>query len=51
MKELDSLVQRIRIFNKGMGMDFSTEKCATERKSVGIELPDGKVLWRIAHKA
>ena len=32
VKELDSLVQRIHIFNKGMGMDFSTEKCATERK-------------------
>ena len=36
MKELDSLVQRIRIFNKGMGMDFSTEKCATERKDCEI---------------
>ena len=36
VKELDSLVQRIRIFNKGMGMDFSTEKCATERKDCEI---------------
>ena len=50
-KELDSLVQTIRIFNKDKGMGFSIEKCAMlmiEKgkivKSVGIELPHGKVI-------
>ena len=50
-KELDSLVQAIRIFSKDIGMEFSIEKCAMlmiEKgkivKSVGIELPDGKVI-------
>ena len=50
-KELDSLVQTIRIFSKDIGMEFSIEKCAMlviEKgkivKSVGIELPDGKVI-------
>ena len=49
-KELDSLVQTIRIFSKDIGMEFGIEKCAVlviEKgkivKSVGIELPDGKV--------
>ena len=50
-KELDSLVQTIRIFSKDIEMEFSIEKCAMlviEKgkivKSVGIELPDGKVI-------
>ena len=50
-KELDSLVQAIRIFSKDIGMEFGIEKCAMlviEKgkivKSVGIELPDGKVI-------
>ena len=44
-KELDSLVQAVRIFSKDIGMEFGIEKCAmlvTEKekivKSVGIEL-------------
>ena len=50
-KELDSLVQTIRIFNKDIGMGFGIEKCAMlviEKgkivKSVGIDLPHGKVI-------
>ena len=50
-KELDSLVQTIRIFGKDIGMTFGIKKCAIlviEKgkfvKSVGIELPDGKVI-------
>ena len=50
-KELDSLVQTIRIFSKDIGMEFGIEKCAVlviEKgkivKSVGIELPKGKVI-------
>ena len=49
-KELDSLVRTILIFSKDIGMEFGIEKCAMlgiEKgkivKSVGIELPDGKV--------
>ena len=49
-KELDSLVQTIRIFSKDIGMVFSIEKCAIlviEKGkiviSVGIDLPVGKV--------
>ena len=49
--ELDSLVQTIHIFSKDMGMEFDIEKCAMlviEKgkivKSVGIEVPDGKVI-------
>ena len=49
-KELDSLVQAIRIFSKDIGIEFGIEKFAVlviEKgkivKSVGIELPDGKV--------
>ena len=50
-KELDSLGQTLRIFSKDKGMKFGIEKCAMlviEKgkivKSVGIELPDGKVI-------
>ena len=50
-KELHSLVQTIRIFSKDIGMEFGIEKCAMlviEKgkivKSVGIELPHGKVI-------
>ena len=50
-KGLDSLVQTIRVFSEGIGMEFGIEKCAMlvmEKgkivKSVGIELPDGKVI-------
>ena len=48
---LDSLVQAVRVFTKDIGMEFGIEKCAmlvTEKgkivKSVGMELPDGKVI-------
>ena len=48
---LDSLVQTVRVFSEDIGMEFDTEKCAmlvTEKekiaKSVGVELPDGKVI-------
>ena len=50
-KELDSLVQTVRFFSEDTGMEFGIEKCAIlvmEKgkivKSVGIELPDGKVI-------
>ena len=50
-KGLDSLVQRVRVFREDIGMEFGIEKCAmlvVEKgkivKSVGIELPDGKVI-------
>ena len=50
-KELDSLVQTVHVFSEDIGMEFGLEKCATlvmEKgkivKSVGIELPDGKVI-------
>ena len=50
-KELDSLVQTVRVFSKDIGMEFGIEKCAMlvmEKgkiaMSVGIELPDGKVI-------
>ena len=50
-KELDFLVQTIRIFSKDIGVEFGIEKCAMlviEKgkivKSVGIELTDGKVI-------
>ena len=49
-KGLDSLVQVVRVFSEDIGMEFGLEKCAMlvmekEKivKSVGIELPDGKV--------
>ena len=50
-KGLDSLVQTGRVFSEDIGMEFGIGKCATlvmekEKivKSVGIELPDGKVI-------
>ena len=50
-KGLDSLVQTIHVFSEDTGMEVGTEKRAmlvTEKgkivKSVGIELPDGKVI-------
>ena len=50
-KGLDSLVQTVRVFSEDIGMEFSIEKCAMLVmqkgkivKSVGIELPDGKVI-------
>ena len=49
-KGLDSLVQTVPVFSGDIGMEFGIEKCAMlvmEKgkivKSVGIELPDGKV--------
>ena len=48
---LVSLVQTVRVFSEDIGMEFGIEKCAMlvmEKgkivKSVGIELPDGKVI-------
>ena len=48
---MNSLVQTVRVFSEDIGMEFGIEKCATlvmEKgkivKSVGIELPDGKVI-------
>ena len=53
-KELDSFVWTIHIFSKDVGMEFGIEKSAMlviEKgkivKSVGIELPDGKVIKSI----
>ena len=50
-KGLDSLVQNVCVFSEDIGMEFGIEKCTMlvmERgkfvKSVGIELPDGKVI-------
>ena len=50
-KELDSLVQTIHVFGVDIRMEFGREKCAMlviEKgkivKSVGIELPDGRVI-------
>ena len=50
-KGLDSLEQIVRVFSEDIGMEFGIEKCAMlvmEKgkivKSVGIELPDGKVI-------
>ena len=50
-KGLDSLVQAVRVFSKDIGMEFGIEKYAKlvmekEKilKSVGIQLPDGKVI-------
>ena len=50
-KELDSLIQTVRIFSEDIGMEFGIEKCAMlvmKRgkivKSEGIELPEGKVI-------
>ena len=48
---LDSLVQTVRVFSEDIGMEFGIEKCVMlvmEKgkivMSVGIELPDGKVI-------
>ena len=48
-KELDSLIQTVRVFNQDIRMEFGIDKCATivlKRrnlvKSGGIKLPDGK---------
>ena len=50
-KGLDSLVQTVCVFSEDIGMEFGIEKCprlVMEKgkivKSVGIELPDGKVI-------
>ena len=50
-KGLDSFVQIVCVFSEDIGMEFGIEKCAMlvmEKgkivKSVGIELPDGKVI-------
>ena len=50
-KGLDSLVQTIRIFSEDIEMEFGIEKRAMlviekgkNVKSVGLELPDGKVI-------
>ena len=50
-KGLHSLAQTVRVFSEDIGMKFGIEKCAMlvmEKgkivKSVGIELPDGKVI-------
>ena len=50
-KRLDKLVQTGHVFSKDIGMEFGIEKCAMLVikkgkivKSVGIELPDDKVI-------
>ena len=50
-KRLDSLVQTVCVFSEDIGMEFGIKKCAMlvmekEKivKSVGIELPDSKVI-------
>ena len=50
-KGLDSLEQTVRVFSEDTGMEFFIEKCdmlVMEKrkivKSVGIDLPDGKVM-------
>ena len=50
-KGLDSLVQTVHVFSKDIGMECGIEKCAIlvmEKgkivKSVGIKLPDGKLI-------
>ena len=50
-KELDSLVQTVRVFSEGIGMKFRIKKCsmlAMKRvkkvKSDGIKLPDDTVM-------
>ena len=50
-KGLDSLVQTVCVFSEDIGMEFGIENCAKlvlEKGktvgSVGIELPDGKVI-------
>ena len=50
-KGLDSLARTVRVFSEDIGMEFGIGKCAMLvmekgkiEKSVGIELPDGKVI-------
>ena len=50
-KGLDSSIQTVHVFSEDIGMEFGIEKCAMlvlEKgkivKSIGIELPDGKVI-------
>ena len=50
-KGLESLVETIRVFSEDIGMEFGIDKCALLKmekgkivKSVGIELPNGKVI-------
>ena len=50
-KGLDSLLLSVRVFSEDIGMEFGVEKCAMlvmEKgkivKSVGIELPNGKII-------
>ena len=50
-KDLDSIVQTVRVFSENIGMGFCIEQCAMivmEKgkivNSVGIEFPDGKVI-------
>ena len=50
-KELDSLIQTVRVFSKDIGMQFGIEKCSTlvlkrgkRIKSNGIKMPDDKVI-------
>ena len=50
-KGLDSLVQTVSVFSEDIGMEFGIEKCAMLVmqkgkivKSIGIDLPDGKVI-------
>ena len=50
-KGMDSLVQTVGVFSEDVGIEFGIEKCAMlvmEKgkivKSVGIELPNGKVI-------
>ena len=56
-KRLDSLVQTVCVFSEDIGMEFGIEKCVMlvmEKgkivKSVGIELPDGKVIKSLEEK-
>ena len=50
-KGLDSLLLSVRVFSEDIGMEFGVEKCTMlvmEKgkivKSVGIELPNGKII-------
>ena len=50
-KELDSLIQTVRVFSKDIGMQFGIEKCSTlvmkrgkRIKSDGIKMPDDTVI-------
>ena len=50
-KGLGSLVQTVRVFSEDIGMEFGIDKCAMlvmekgkNGKSVGIELPNGKII-------